>query len=150
MVRLNGSNSSDPNGSPLTYLWTQVSGSPVVLSDPTDSRPSFAAPKTTDPIDLTFQLTVTNEEGVSSEPDEVVITVNAISPPPPNEEEPKTIGDLIRDIIQNPLDVANSIDSANEIRDILTDDNRANDHLVCELIDSQDRYSSDIREILNC
>ena len=55
-------------------------------------------------------------------------------PSPPQEEESKTLSDLIKGIIQNPLDVTNSIDSANEIRDILTDDNRDNDRIVCDLI----------------
>ncbi|MDN5845210.1 MAG: YncE family protein [Candidatus Nitrosocosmicus sp.] len=73
------------------------------------------------------------------------------SPPiPPVNEEPRTISDLIKGIIQNPLDITNSIDSANEIRDILTDNNRDNDQLVCDLIHSENEYTSNIREILNC
>ncbi len=108
-----------------------------------------AAPELNDQTDLIFELTVTNEKGETSEPDEVVITVNPISQPPPT-EEPRTISDLIKGIVQNPLNVSNSIDSANEIRDILTDDNRNNDQLVCELIDPEDEHTSNIREILNC
>jgi hypothetical protein len=95
-------------------------------------------------------LIVSNEEGISSQSDEVIITVKPITTPPPPTEEPKTIGDLIKGIIKNPLDVSNSIDSANEIREILTDDNRDNDQLVCELLDSDDQYSDSIQEILNC
>lgn len=96
-------------------------------------------------------MTVTNEEAVSSEPDDVIIIVKPVTAPPsPPTEEPKTIGDLIKGIIQNPLDVLNSIDSANEIRDILTDNNRDNDQIVCDLIDSEDEHTSSIREILNC
>ena len=34
----------------------------------------------------------------------------------------KTIADLIKSIIQSPSDITNSIETANEIRDILTDD----------------------------
>ena len=93
--------------------------------------------------------TVTSNEEIKSEPDEVVITVDPVQSPPP-EEEPKTVSDLIKGIIQNPLDVTNSIDSANEIRDILTDDNRDNDQLVCDLIDPEVDSTSNIREILNC
>jgi hypothetical protein len=69
---------------------------------------------------------------------------------PTSISEFKMITDIIKGIIQNPLDVTNSIDSANEIRDILTDDNRDNDQIVCDLIDSEDEYTSNIREILNC
>jgi hypothetical protein len=95
-------------------------------------------------------LTVTNEEGITSEPDEVIITVNPVPIPPPPEPEPRTINDIIKGIIQNPLNVTNSIDSANEIRNILTDNNRDNDQIVCDLIDSEGEYTSNIREILNC
>ena len=150
LVQLDGSNSSDPNDSPLTYSWAQISGPEVTLSDSTSPNPTFVAPETNEQTDLAFQLTVTNEEGITSEPDEVVITVKPTTAPPPPNEEPKTIGDLIKGIIQNPLDITNSIDSANEIRDILTDNNRDNDKLACDLLDSQDRYSDSIREILNC
>lgn len=52
--------------------------------------------------------------------------------------------------MQNPLDITNSIDSANEIRDILTDGNQDNDQLVCDLIDLEDENTSSMREILNC
>jgi YVTN family beta-propeller protein len=80
-----------------------------------------------------------------------VIGPSTTEPPqPPEEEAPRTIGDLIRGMIQNPLDITNSIDSANQIRDILTDNDRDNDHLVCDLIDSDNEFTSNIREILNC
>ena len=69
---------------------------------------------------------------------------------PPLNQEPKTIGDLIKGTFQNPLDVTNSIDSANEIRDILTDDNRDNDEIVYDLINSEDENTSNIRDILDC
>jgi hypothetical protein len=149
IVELDGSNSSDPNNSPLTYSWVQTEGPEVVLSNPNSSNPTFEAPKTNEEINLVFQLTVTNEEGLTSELDEVTITVNPIATPPP-EEQPRTINDIIKGIIQNPLNVTNSIDSANEIRNILTDNNRDNDQIVCDLIDSEGEYTSNIREILNC
>jgi hypothetical protein len=110
---------------------------------------AFAAAEANEQTDITFQLTVTNEEAIASKPDEVTVTVNPVATPPP-EEEPKTIGDLIKWIIQNPLDVTNSIESAIEIKDILTDNDRDNDQLVCDLIDSEDEYTFNIREILNC
>jgi hypothetical protein len=81
-------------------------------------------------------LSVTNDEGTTSEPDEVTVIVNPLATPPsPEEEEPRTINNIIRGINQNPLDVTNSIDSANEICNILTDNDRYNDQLVCDLID---------------
>ena len=32
----------------------------------------------------------------------------------------------------------------------MTDENRNNDQLVCDLIDSENEYASNIRDILNC
>lgn len=149
IVQLDGSNSSDPNGSPLSYQWSQSAGPEVSLSDSSSSSPTFTAPEVNEPTDLIFELTVTNEQGITSEPDEVIITVNPVTTPP--KEEPRTIGDLLKGIIQNPLNVTNSIDSANEIKDILTDDDPENDQIVCDLMDSEDEETiSNIREILNC
>jgi YVTN family beta-propeller protein len=150
LVHLDGSNSSDLNNSPLTYFWNQTSGPEVTLSDLTSPNPTFTAPQVNEQTDLTFKLTVSNEDGTTSEPDEVKITVNPIANPPPVEEEPRTISDIIRGIIQNPLDITNSIDSAKEIRDVLTDNDRDNDQLVCNLVDSEDESTSNIREILDC
>lgn len=73
---MDGSNSSDQNGSQLDYFWNQTSGPEVTLNDPTSSNPTFTAPNVIEQTDLIFQLTATNEECVVSEPDEVVITVN--------------------------------------------------------------------------
>ena len=89
LVRLDGSGSSDPQGSTLTYLWTQTDGSPVSLSDSTAANPTFTAPDIqTQEEDIVFQLVVTNEEGIQSEPDGVIITVNpANSPPSPPPSE---------------------------------------------------------------
>jgi len=150
LVRLDGSNSTDPNGSVLNYVWIQTSGPDVTLSDTNSPDPTFIAPEVNEQNDLTFQLTVTNEKGTTSKPDDVTITVKPISAPPPPYEEPKTISDLIKSIIHNPLNITNSINSANEIRDILTDDNPDNDQIVCDLINKEDKITSNIREILNC
>jgi hypothetical protein len=93
-----------------------------------------------------------NDEGISSEPDIVIIIVKPDSIPsqqPPN-EEPKTIGDLIKSIIENPSDITNSVYPTNKIRDIITDDNRENHKLVCELLYSGDYYLDGIQEILGC
>lgn len=149
LIQLDSNNRSDPNGSPLTYSWNQTSGPEVILNDPTSSNPTFIAPDINEETSLEFELTVTNYQGESSEPDEVTITINPISSSPP-EEQPRTIGDIIKGIIQNPLDITNSIDSTNEIRDIQTDDNQDNDQLAYEFLDAQDEHTFSIREILNC
>ncbi len=74
-VMLDGSLSTDPDGNlPLAYLWMQTAGTPVTLSDPAATGPTFTAPG--DPAVLTFALIVTDSLGLASAPDEVVITVN--------------------------------------------------------------------------
>ncbi|MCE5241695.1 MAG: Ig-like domain-containing protein [Desulfobacteraceae bacterium] len=66
-VRLDGSLSTDPDDGIASYRWTQTSGPPVVLSDPTSAMPVFAAPAVTaDGTTLGFTLLVTDYTGLSS------------------------------------------------------------------------------------
>jgi glucose/arabinose dehydrogenase len=76
-VTLSGSG-SDPEGLPITYAWTQVSGPAVALSGAVTASPIFAAPAMA--ASLTFQL-VTNDGAQNSAPDNVVVTVNDPNPP---------------------------------------------------------------------
>jgi LmbE family N-acetylglucosaminyl deacetylase len=71
-VQLNGTKSVDPNGATLTYQWTQVSGTSVFLSSPTDVQPTFTSP--TSPSTLVFELVVNNGQ-LSSTPATVTINV---------------------------------------------------------------------------
>lgn len=66
-VRLDASASTAPGGAPLYYLWHQVSGPDVVLSDATAQRPTFVAPATTDATPLVFELIVSANAPVSEE-----------------------------------------------------------------------------------
>ncbi len=72
LVTLNGAQSSDADGDPLTYHWTQTGGSVVVLSDTTSINPTFIP---TSAGVLVFSLVV-NDGKVDSLPDSVTITVN--------------------------------------------------------------------------
>lgn len=72
-VSLSGLASSDDTNAPLTYLWIQLQGYPVVLSGRTAATTSFTAPAESDK--LVFQLIVTDGM-TSSYPAKVTITVN--------------------------------------------------------------------------
>jgi hypothetical protein len=88
-VSLDGSGSSDPNGDPLTYGWSQTGGTDVSLSDATAVSPTFIAPTSTGV--LTFSLTVTDTYGLSSTPDQAVVTVENHAPTA-NASAPETVG----------------------------------------------------------
>jgi hypothetical protein len=67
-VTLDGSASSDPDDGIATYQWTQVSGPPVALSDPTIARPGLLAPDVSHGgTALVFKLQVTDQGGLKSE-----------------------------------------------------------------------------------
>ncbi|MBI4650759.1 tandem-95 repeat protein [Candidatus Desantisbacteria bacterium] len=73
-VILNGSSSNDPNGDNITYLWTQISGANITLSNSSSVSPTFS-PNSADIY--IFQLIV-NDGKTNSSPDTVTITVNTI------------------------------------------------------------------------
>ncbi|NBT39198.1 MAG: autotransporter domain-containing protein [Alphaproteobacteria bacterium] len=78
-VILDGRGSSDADGQDLGYLWTQISGPSVVLSDATSVRPTFTSPLLgigDEAASLIFSLVV-NDGFESSLADEVTVTVNA-------------------------------------------------------------------------
>ncbi len=60
-VTLDGSRTTDPDaGDTLTYLWIQISGTTVNLSDASAISPTFAAPIRQTETDGEFELTVTD------------------------------------------------------------------------------------------
>jgi PKD repeat protein len=63
-VRLNGTASTDPDGAIVGVRWVQVAGPAVTLSGSTTLSPTFVAPQAT--TRLTFELTVTDDDGRSS------------------------------------------------------------------------------------
>ena len=74
-VTLTGSASSDSDGTIASYSWTQTGGTTVTLSDPTVVQPTFTAPGTISGDTLTFSLTVTDNQGATSTPSTVSITI---------------------------------------------------------------------------
>lgn len=82
-IVLDGSNSSDEDGSISSYLWELVSGVEIDIPDPEQVQVSFVAPATSTAFDNVYRLTVTDDLG-DSDSDEVVITIKPIVPPDSN------------------------------------------------------------------
>jgi len=72
-VTLDGTGSTDSDGTIKSYNWTQTSGDTVDLDLTDPSKPKFTAPATIQT--LTFELTVTDDKDATSAPDSVTIGV---------------------------------------------------------------------------
>jgi hypothetical protein len=75
-VTLDGSASSDADGSIVSYTWMQTSGIAVTLSSATVARPTFTAPAVGASTTITFSLRVTDDRGASSDLASASVTVN--------------------------------------------------------------------------
>lgn len=85
LVTMDGSASTDSDDGIASYLWSQVEGDPVSLSDPTSAVTAFTAPKT-EPQgkNIKLKLTVKDHGGLQGSADSsVYIIQNSLSNNPP-------------------------------------------------------------------
>ncbi|AXN33697.1 glycosyl hydrolase family 18 protein [Vibrio coralliilyticus] len=82
-VVLDGSSSSDSDGSVASYAWEQLSGTSVSLTGANTAQASFDVAEVAQTETLTFKLTVTDNEGATGT-DTVVVTVQAKDTGPVN------------------------------------------------------------------
>ena len=80
-VNLDGSASADSDGTIATYAWTQTAGPTVTITGANTATPSFTAPLVASPTTLTFQLTVTDNDGGQGS-DAVDILITTFNAPP--------------------------------------------------------------------
>ncbi|MCW3849048.1 PKD domain-containing protein [Sphingomonas sp. LB-2] len=91
LVTLSGSG-TDLENDPISFAWSQNSGTPVTLTGATTLNPTFTAPaKTASSQVLTFALTG-NDGNTTGQPDTVDITVPANVGPTANAGPPQTVG----------------------------------------------------------
>jgi len=109
-VTLDGSGSTDPENNIVSYHWIQISGLPVVLSDPNAINPQFVANVPWGST-LTFELNVTDAGGLNST-DNCVVNVNQNRQPPVAEAGPDQITCVGYLVI---LDGSSSTDPENNI-----------------------------------
>lgn len=107
-IVLNGENSSDPDGSIVSYSWVQTGGIPAAdLVDPFGPRPSFTAPDVgPEGAALTFELTVTDDGGLIAV-DTCIVNISWVNQPPSADAG---VNQMVSENITVMLDAANSGD----------------------------------------
>ena len=96
VVTLDGSNSSDGDGDGLTYVWTQVSGPSVTLSDANAAAPTFSYDPGANTASQTFVFDlIVNDGRIDSAPDRIEIAVTPNNIPTANPGPAQTQTDYV-------------------------------------------------------
>ncbi len=75
LITLDGSASDDPDGTIVSYSWTQIAGSPMVaINSPSSAVANFISPEVTEAKTLTFELVVIDNDGTTAT-DTLVVTI---------------------------------------------------------------------------
>jgi len=93
-VTLDGSGSTDSDGSITTFVWTQVSGTPLTITNADAAVASITLPTVTETTSWVFLLTVTDDEA-ATDTDEVEIKVNISATMTIAEARTQSLGTLI-------------------------------------------------------
>lgn len=76
IAQLDGSNSFDVNNDPISFSWTQLTGTEIALSDNTSANPTFIVPEVTQVETAQFALTVNDGSFASTSSITEVIFAN--------------------------------------------------------------------------
>lgn len=124
-VTLDGTASSDSDGTIVSYAWTQTEGPTVTLTGADTANPTFGAPGVSSDTVLTFQLIVIDDDASESAPDTVNITVRNVPTPPSG------AADLIRALIAKAEGMGANANMLKQAPELLEDGNPNNDVAAC-------------------
>lgn len=95
-LRLDANGSSDPDGDPLTFRWTQSAGPNVALEGNNAPVAELIAPETTEMVTLAFKVEVADGRGGFDSEDATIVIAPGLmtDQPPPVMEMPRPNTDL--------------------------------------------------------
>jgi Cysteine-rich secretory protein family/K319L-like, PKD domain/Divergent InlB B-repeat domain len=135
-VTLDASLSSDPNDAVIFYEWSQISGSPVWLSDENDAQPTFVAGPITEDVIVVFQLTVKDSGGLSdSDTVEITMKENGLHNLPEDVITFHSTADKVMGLIPDSGSALVSLYPVDPASDSIKDRNGIPESLIYGLID---------------